>query len=139
MASFEAERSTRWTMRPTTRSRPAARRGEKAVEAELAEQAEDGSDVSVGQAAANLEAAGREEALAGEAAADQVDDVVREVGEVADGLVLDLAALAEGAAQQVGLVDLALVVPAGGGDVDLAVAGGHERMIAGPGPEVKRH
>ena len=40
-----------------------------------------------------------DEGLALERAADQVDDVDREVGEVSKGLMLDLAVLSEGASE----------------------------------------
>jgi len=42
---------------------------------------------------------GGHELLAFEAGVDQVDDVIRQRGDVGDGLVLDLAAVAVGAAQ----------------------------------------
>ena len=42
--------------------------------------------------------------------ADQLDDVGWEVGDVADGFVFDFSVFAEGTAQEVGLVDLAMVV-----------------------------
>jgi ElaB/YqjD/DUF883 family membrane-anchored ribosome-binding protein len=43
--------------------------------------------------------------LAGEGAANQLDEVCRQVGDVAESFVLDLPADAVGAAEQVGLVD----------------------------------
>ena len=50
-----------------------------------------------------------------EGAADQLDDVIGEVGDVAEGLVLDFSAFAEGAAQEVRDVYLApLPIPDGG-------------------------
>ena len=50
-----------------------------------------------------------EEGFAGQATADDVDQVGGEVGEIAEGFVLDLGAGAEGAAEEVGLIEFALV------------------------------
>ena len=52
---------------------------------------------------------GGQELLAGQRAADEVDEIGRQMGDVAEGLVADLGANAEGAAEQVGLVELAFV------------------------------
>ena len=61
--------------------------------------------------------------------ADEFDDVRREVGEVADGFVFDFSVFAEGAAQEVGLVDLALIAPCGGGYMNGAVSFLHGGII----------
>ena len=53
---------------------------------------------------------GGEEGFAGESAANDVDEGSREVGDVAEGFVADLIADAEGAAEEVGLVDPAFVL-----------------------------
>ena len=66
-------------------------------------------------------AGGGNQLLAFEAGVDQVDDVVRQRGQVGDGLVLDRAAVAEGAAQVrrgVVLAAALLVHVAGLGDSD---------------------
>ena len=52
---------------------------------------------------------GGDEALAGERAADDIDERVGEVGEVAEGFVFDLATEAEGAAEQVGGAGFAFI------------------------------
>jgi len=60
-----------------------------------------------------------------------IDGVVGQVGEISDGLVLDLAVLAIGSAQEHGLVGLALVGPSDGFDMYfpwLRLA--HSRLVA---------
>jgi hypothetical protein len=60
----------------------------------------DGGDVAVRQRPGDGDRVpGRDELLAFEAGVDQVDDVLRQRGEVGDGLVLDRAGVAVGAAQ----------------------------------------
>jgi len=53
--------------------------------------------------------------FAPQAVADGLDEVSREVGDIAQGLVLDLAVFAIATTQEVGLVDSALVVSSRGG------------------------
>ena len=60
----------------------------------------------------------RDELLSGQGAADQIDEISWQVGDVAEGLVLDLEADAVGAAEQVGVVELALVVACCCGHMD---------------------
>ena len=74
--------------------------GDDGVEFEASDHGEDGLDVAMGSGADDAEdLRGGDEGLPLERAADQVDDRDGEVGEVAEGLVLDLAVLAEGAAE----------------------------------------
>jgi hypothetical protein len=95
--------------------------GEQSIEAEAADGAEDGLDVAVGEGAVDVEGvAGGEELLAGEGAADEINEVRGEMGDVAEGFVLDLRADAEGAAEEVGQIGLALVNSSCGGHVDFA-------------------
>jgi hypothetical protein len=95
--------------------------GKQRIEAETLDGAKDGLDVAVGKGAVDLESgAGRQELLAGEGEANEIDEVWREMGDVAEGLVLDLGADAEGATEQVGLIDLALVDSGCGGHMDLS-------------------
>ena len=61
---------------------------------------------------------GRNEGLAFEGAADDVDQGVGQVGEVAQGLVAHVGAVAIAAAQEMGLVDLAIVVAGRSDDVN---------------------
>jgi hypothetical protein len=83
---------------------------EHRVEAEVADGAEYGLDVTVRAGALDAEGrGGGKKALAGEGAADEIDEVRREVGDVAEGFMLDLGADTEGAAEEVGLIELALV------------------------------
>jgi hypothetical protein len=96
------------------------------VEAEAAHGAEDGLDVAVGEIALHDKGLrSGKELLAGEGAANEVDEVGRQVGDIAEGFVLDLGADAEGAAEEVGLVDLAFVRTGCGGHMNLACSGWH--------------
>ena len=92
--------------------------GDEGVQPELLEGAEDGGDVAVGQAADTPEhLLGVDERLALERATNQLDDGVGQMGDVAEGLVLDLAVLAEGASQEMGSVGLVSVAALRGGHV----------------------
>ena len=74
----------------------------------------------------------REEALASQVAADQLDELLRQVRDVADGLVSDRAALAVGAAQQVADVLPARAAhPAVGDDVDRPTSARHDWTMTG--------
>jgi hypothetical protein len=67
----------------------------------------------------------RHEALALQRAADDLDQLIAQVRQVAQGLVLDGAALAVAAPQQVGAIDLVLVLAPRGDDVRRSVACWH--------------
>ena len=100
--------------------------GEQRVQAQAMHGPEHGLDVAVGEIALDQESLrGGEELLAAEGAADEIDEVGRQVGDVAEGFVLDLGADAEGAAEEVGLVELALVGAGCGGHMNLACSGWH--------------
>ncbi len=91
-------------------SRPASPAGDEPLDAELSHHAKNCRDVSVGPGALDLEGFfGWNERLATECAADEVDDLLGEVGEIADGLMLDLAVLPEASTEEVRGVDLVLV------------------------------
>src|SRR5580658_3358059 len=78
----------------------AARGAEQGGQAELPGHGVDGGGVAVRQGPGDGDrGGGGDHLLAFEAGVDQVDDMVWEGGEVGDGLVLDLAAVAVGAAQ----------------------------------------
>ena len=67
------------------------------MQVELLEGAEDGGDVAVRGAAQTGEGGfGIDEGFSLEGSADQIDDVVWEVRDVAEGFVFDFAVLAEG-------------------------------------------
>jgi len=72
---------------------------------------------------------GRQDVTA-ERSSHELDDLEREVREVAKRLVLDLAILAERAAKQMRRVSLTLVLAACSGDVDGTFSSRHRRMIA---------
>jgi hypothetical protein len=92
---------------------------QQGVEAEAADGAEDGFDMAMREGAVNLEgASGGEKLLAGEGATDEIDEMRREMGDIAERFVLDLRADAKGAAEEVGLIELALVGSGCGGHVD---------------------
>ena len=78
----------------------AARRAEQGGQPELGGHGVDGGGVAVRQGPGDGDrAGGGDELLAFEAGVDQVDDVAGQRGQVGDGLVLDRAAVAVGAAQ----------------------------------------
>jgi len=100
---------------------------------------ERGLRVSVRKALLDREGLVRgQEALALQVAADQPDELRWQVRDVADGLVSDLAALAVGAAQQVGDVLAARRPhPAVGDDVDRASSGCHCRSMTAASDDTK--
>jgi hypothetical protein len=77
--------------------------------------------------------------VAGQASANGVNQVQREVGEVSQGLMLDLAVFAIGAAEEVGAVDLPVDDPCRGGYVDRTISAWHARSIAAQQEKVKRN
>src|SRR5208337_1697986 len=84
---------------------------EKGLEFETAYGAQHSFDMTVWQGTEHMKGfGGGEEGFAGESAANDVDEGSREVGDVAEGFVADLIADAEGAAEEVGLVDPAFVL-----------------------------
>ena len=100
--------------------------GDPPHKAQAPECAEGGGDVPVGQAPEALEAVvDGDEAFALEGPADDVDHPRGEVGEVAQRLVLDLAAVAEGAPEEVSFVGLVLVASPRGGYVNGSSALAH--------------
>lgn len=100
--------------------------GKQRIQAEAAHHAEYGLNVAVRQVALDKEGVGGgDELLAGQGAADDVDQLRWQVGDVAEGFVADLGADAEGAAEQVGLVKLALVGAGSGGHLNRTLPGGH--------------
>ena len=79
---------------------PRGLRGDDGVEPEAADHGEDRFDVAMGTGADVVEElGGGDEGLSLKGATDQVNDRQGEVGEVSQGLVLDLAVRAEGAAE----------------------------------------
>jgi hypothetical protein len=84
---------------------------EELLELQAAHGTQYGLDMTVRQGTQHVKRfGGREERFAGERAANDVDEGSREMREVAEGFMLDLMADAEGAAEEVGLVDTAFVV-----------------------------
>jgi hypothetical protein len=94
---------------------------EQCIEAEAADGTEDGLDVAVREGAVDVEgSAGGEELLAGQRAADEIDEVRGEMRDIAEGFVFDLRADAESATKEVRLVSLAFIDSGCGGHMDLA-------------------
>jgi len=84
---------------------------EEWLEFEAAHGAQHGLDMTVGQGTQHVKRFGsREEGFAGERAANDVNEGRREMRDVAEGFMLDLIADAEGAAEEVGLIDPAFVL-----------------------------
>jgi hypothetical protein len=95
--------------------------GEQSIQAEAADGTEDRLDVAMGERAVDLEdAAGGEKLFPGEGSSDEIDVMRGEMGDVAEGFVFDLGADAEGPAEEVGLIGLALVDSRCGGHMHLA-------------------
>jgi len=69
-------------------------------------------------------------ALSSEFAANGLDQVGGQVGDVAQRLVFDLSALAVGTPEQVGLVGLPFIYPAGGGYMYWTVSGRYTFVLA---------
>jgi len=67
--------------------------------------------------------------FAAQAAADQFDDRIGKVREVGEGFIVDLRALPIATPQQVGLVDLAVVVSSSSDDMHRRAASCHARLI----------
>ena len=102
---------------------------DESMQVELLEGAEDGGDVAVrGAAQAGEGGFGIDQGLALEGSADRIDDVVWEVRDVAEGFVFDFAVLAEGTAEEMGVVGFVVVAASGGGYVDWAISGRHRRQ-----------
>ena len=98
--SLEAGATTREMIRARARSRVPARRAEQRGQAQLRGHGVHGGDVAVRQRPGDGDRlGGGDQLLAFQPGVDQVDDVVRQRGQVGHGLVLDLAAVAVGAAQ----------------------------------------
>ena len=98
---------------------PASGAGQEGIEFELPEGGEDGGDVAMGERAGAVEEVfGVDEGLAFEGSADEIDDGVGEMGDVAEGFMLDFTVLPEGATEQVSAVDLVIVAASGGGYVN---------------------
>ena len=92
--------------------------GDEVVEAELLDHLEDGLDVAVRERSGDADGVGGgDEGLALERTFDEFDDVIGQVGEVAEGLVSDGLSLADGPAEQMSDVGLTIVDPLGRGHV----------------------
>ena len=110
-------------------ARARALRADQLLQPQLVDRAEDGLDVAVRKAAFDGEAfLGRNKAFPGERAADDVDECVGQVGNVAERFVLDLFPDTVGAAEQVGAIDLAFVVARCGGHMNPASSGRHTQL-----------
>ena len=102
------------------------------VQAELADHLQDDLDVTVRERAGDAEGLGRrDEDLALERAFDEVDEVVGEMGEVAERLMSDGFALADGPPEQMSDVGLSLVDPLGRSHMDGAVSCWHTAIFGG--------
>ena len=104
---------------------------QQAIEAELAQGAQDSFNVAVGAGALDAESlGGGDKGFAGERAADDIDEGIGQVGEIAEGFVLDLLTDAKGAAEQVGGIGFAFVAASSGGYVNSARSRRHKAIIA---------
>ena len=100
-------------------ARAAGGTGDEGMQAELLEEAEDGGDVAVrGTAHTGEEGLGINQGLTLEGSADEIDDVVWEVRDIAEGFMFDLAVLAKGSAEEVGVIGFVAAADSSGGYVD---------------------
>ena len=107
--------------------------GDEVVEAERLDHLEDGLDVAVGERSRDADGVGGgDEGLALERASDQVDEVIGQMGEVAEGLVSDGLPLADGPPEQMGEVGLSLIDPLGRGHMYGAGSGWHVPIFGEP-------
>ena len=113
--------------------------GDEVVEAELADHGQDGLDMAVRERAGDAEGlGGGDEGLALEGAFDEVDEVIGEMGEVAEGLMGDGLSLADGPSEQMGDVGLSLVDPLGRGHMYGAASCWHAAIFERTTGAVKR-
>ena len=107
---------------------PAPGAGQQRIQLEFLEGGQDGGDVTMGERAGAVEEVfGVDEGLAFEGSADELDDGVGEMGDVAEGFMFDSAVLAEGATEEMGAVDLVFVTASGGGYVNGATSFKHAK------------
>ena len=108
-----------------TRSRCREGLSDKFFQAELADHGQDRLHVAVRERAYHAEGfGGGDEGLAFEGAADEVNEVIGEMGQVAESLMGDCLSLADGSSEQMGDVGLSVVDPLGRGHVYGAVRAG---------------
>ena len=101
---------------------PASGASQQGIELEPLEGGQDGGDMTMGQRTGAVEAVlGVDEGLALEGSADEIDDGVGEMGDVAEGFMFDPAVLAEGPTEKMGAVDLVFLAASGGGYTITAV------------------
>src|SRR5512135_3808168 len=113
--------------------------GDEVVETELADHRQDGLDVSVGQRAGDPEGVGGgDEGLTLEGAFDDLDEVIGEMGEVAERLVSNGLSLADGPPEQMSDVGLTLVDPLGRGHMNGTGSGWHAASFRRACGRVKR-
>jgi hypothetical protein len=122
VASFDCGAISRITIRAiaSDRSRE-GREASTALQADLPERPQDGSHVPMRETANDFPRTLVRRRLSGQSPPNGVDQVGRQVGEIAEGLVPDLASLAKGPSQQMADVDLAVVGSCSGGYVHGAV------------------
>ena len=86
--------------------------------------------MAVGAGAQDLEGlGGGQDGFAAQGAADEVDEGVGEMGEVADGFLADLAVAAEGAAEQVSGVGAVLVAADSSNHMNWVASAWHTSII----------
>jgi hypothetical protein len=105
--------------------------GDHILQVELSQAAQEGLDVTMREGAADFKAVGGgDELLAFERAADQVNERIGQMGDVAEGFVFDFAILAKGSAEKMGVVSRAFVGAPCSGYMNTTVSGWHERMMS---------
>ena len=117
-------------------------RHQECVEAYTLSGSQHSADVGMREASDNPEGIGigNHGAFPGEWAPHIIDGAVGQVGEISDGLVLDLSVLTSGSAQEYGPVDLAVVGPSD--DLDMYLSGlrlAHSRLVVKTGSPEPGH
>jgi hypothetical protein len=104
--------------------------GDEVLQAQRADHRQDGVDMAVRERARDADGlGGGDEGLALEGTLDDRDEMVREMGEVAESLMGNGLSLADGPSEQMGDVGLSLVDPLGRSHMDGASSGWHAVII----------
>jgi hypothetical protein len=93
---------------------PRGLRGDNIVQSKLADHRQDSVDMAMRERPCGAESLGRsDEGFALEGSLDDIDEVIGEMGKVAEGLMGDRLSLTDGSSEQMGDVGLSLVDPLG--------------------------
>lgn len=130
MASFDRGATSRSTISAGQVSLATGPRPQQALQADGAQQPQRGGNVSVRQTANDFPRSARDRRVARQAAPNRLDQVERQMGEIPERLMLDLAAIAIGASQEMRDIGLAISGNTNRGYVNRSISGRHAVIIA---------